>query len=428
MAHEELAVLLNGERMGSLLRDDRNRLRFTYSDLWLSREAPVPLSLSMPVLPEAYTGRDLENWLWGLLPDNPDVLRRMAAQVHVSARNVFSLLAELGEDVAGAVQFVKPDRLQDAISGGSVRWLSEAELDARFEALHADAANTRRTDDPGRFSLAGAQAKIALLEQNGRWGVPSGRIPTNRIVKLASGMHEGLIENEHFCIRLLNAIGLNAIESRVMTRAGVTAIVVDRYDRVEDDNGELLRVHQEDMCQANGVHPQQRYQNEGGPGVTDVLETLNASSEPVEDREAFVRMQVANFLLGGTDAHAKNFSILLGKNRAVRLAPFYDVASILPYQDYRACNLAMKIGSSYSFEYTLPRHWETLGGKIGNRRLPLVILEEYALQIRDALPRIAADVARSGISHEIISRLVTTIQESCDHALNQLQHYRVAKD
>lgn len=419
----EIHVLLNGEHMGTLARDDRNRLRFTYSRSWLSKSAPAPLSLSMPVLDQAYSGRTLENWLWGLLPDDPETLARMARQFHVSPNNVFSLLRELGEDVAGAVQFIPPDRVEKTIANSEVRWLDAADMDSRFEALQRDAADTRRMDDPGRFSLAGAQAKVALLELDGRWGVPGGRMPTNRIVKLASGMFEGLIENEHFCIQLVKAVGLNAVESRVMTRAGITAIVVDRYDRVETSNGELVRVHQEDMCQASGIHPHQRYENEGGPGVLDILDVLNASSEPVVDREAFVRMQIVNFLIGGSDAHAKNFNVLLGNNHAVRLAPFYDVASILPYQDFKACKLAMKIGQSCAFEHTLPRHWEALGKRIGNGKLVMKALETYARQIKAALPRVASEIEADGIHHEIIPRLVDSIGQNCDRALNALRYY-----
>ncbi|MGD8690611.1 MAG: HipA domain-containing protein, partial [Gammaproteobacteria bacterium] len=335
------------------------------------------------------------------------------------------LLSEFGEDVAGAVQFVTPDREEYAVTGGEVRWLSDTEFDQRLSALQDDAANTRLMDDPGRFSLAGAQSKMALLEKNGHWGVPSGRIPTNRIVKLASGRYDGLLENEHFCIELMNAVGLNTVRSRVINRRGITAIVVDRYDRIQLEDGSLARVHQEDMCQANSVHPQSRYENEGGPGVGNILTTLNASRQPVDDREAFVRAQIVNFLLGGTDAHAKNFSILLGEHGDIRLAPFYDVASLFPYHGHHRCRLAMRIGGSYDFDSTLPRHWAALGRRLGGKKArPVQWLEEYAIKLPDCLPAVADAVHASGVQHEIIGRLVDTISESCERTLNQITHYR----
>lgn len=423
MATSELIVLLHGAPMGTLARDSRGRLSFAYSEDWLARDLPVPLSLSLPVLRETYAGREIENWLWGLLPDNEETLRRWAREFQVSARNVFALLSQLGEDVAGAVQFVHPDRVDTVRAGNDVRWLSDDEFMQRIRALKTDAALARQANDPGRFSLAGVQAKSAFLYRNGRWGVPSGRTPTTHIVKPATGTFEGLIENEHFCLRLAEAAGLNAARSRVLHFDDVTAIAVERYDRVAVD-GELFRVHQEDMCQARGIHPVNRYENEGGPGVFDVFDVLNASSEPRRDREAFLRAQVFNFLIGGTDAHAKNFSVLLGEAGEVRLAPLYDMASMLPYADFKRLRLAMRIGGAYEFATTLPRHWQALGKKLRDLPPPVNLLEDYAQK----LPALARDVAQQcageGLQNRIPGKLADSITSMCEYTLKQIGAFR----
>lgn len=421
----ELYALHTGERMGVLARAANGRLAFRYSEAWLARTLPVPLSLSLPVLPLEYAGGEIENWLWGLLPDNEETLRRWARQFQVSARDVFGLLTHLGEDVAGAVQFVRPEREAEAIGGGEVRWLSESELAERINNLREDVTAARHAGDPGRFSLAGAQPKSAFLYRDGRWGVPGGRIPTNRIVKPASGLYDGLVENEHFCLRLAAAAGLNAARSEVRRFGDMAAIVVERYDRLTVD-GDLVRVHQEDMCQALGVHPAYRYQNEGGPGVLDLFRVLAASSNPEKDRAALMRALIFNFLIAGTDAHAKNYSVLLGEHGAVRLAPLYDLASMLPYADRRRLRLAMRIGRGYELAATLPRHWHALRRKLRDVPSPVDTLEAMAHELPARAETVLADCARDGVHHPALTRLVDAIRESCRDALEHVRLFRRA--
>jgi serine/threonine-protein kinase HipA len=427
MARDKLHVLLGGMAMGILEQDAQGRISFQYSPDWLLQKRPVPLSLSMPVLPTRYTHPKVENWLWGLLPDNEETLRRWAQQFQVSPRNVFSLLAHLGADVAGAIQIVRPEQEAGVLAAGKVKWLDDVELDQRLVALRADAAQARSADDPGRFSLAGVQAKTALLFKNNRWGVPGGSTPTNRIIKLANMAYDGLIENEHFCLRLASALGLDAATTEVMHRAGVTAIVVERYDRVVQGR-QMVRLHQEDMCQAMGIHPSSRYQSDGGPGVLEVFEVLRASSDLRYDREAFLRAQIFNFLVGGTDAHAKNFSVLLGEHHGVRLAPLYDIASMLPYESDKKLRLAMKIGRSYEFSNTLPRHWHELGRRLRDVPSPVNILEEYAQRLPDMAAVVARQCRADGLRHSILGRLVDAIGKMCAKTLKQIQLFRKQTD
>ena len=196
----------------------------------------------------------------------------------------------------------------------------------------------------GQFSLAGAQPKTALLLQNGRWGIPSGQIPTTHILKPPTGHFDGHAENEHICLNLAGSLGLPVAETRVMRFEKEIAIVIERYDRQPSGNN-IIRVHQEDICQALGVLPTKKYQNEGGPSPVDVIELLrSASTDRVTDVETFVDALAFNWLIGGADAHAKNYSLLLANGPTIRLAPLYDIASILPYDqvDTKRIKLAMK--------------------------------------------------------------------------------------
>src|ERR1700751_1929901 len=197
--------------------------------------------------------RKIEPFLWGLLPDNEIVLGQWARKFHDSSRHVFGLIANVGEDCAGAVQFVRPERL-DAVRSGAepeVQWFDETGVAERLRALRQDQSAWRIARDTGQFSLAGAQPKTALLLQNGRWGIPSGRIPTTHILKPPTGHFDGHAENEHVCLKLARALGLPVADTKVMRFEDEIAIVIDRYDRQTSGN-RILRIHQEDICQAIG--------------------------------------------------------------------------------------------------------------------------------------------------------------------------------
>ena len=274
---DELVALLDGNEAGRV-HNDRGRLTFVYDDEWRNAADAYPLSLSMPLAAKEHARAAIEAFLWGLLPDNERVLDRWAAKFHVSARNAFALISHVGEDCAGAVQFVTPDRLATIRSGkeDKVEWLDEADIANRLQALRKDHAAWRLPRDTGQFSLAGAQPKTALLLQNTRWGIPSGRLPTTHILKPPTGQFDGHAENEHICLMLARTLGLPTAQSQVMRFGDEIAIVIERYDRLQTGNA-IVRVHQEDICQALGIMPTKRYQNEGGPSPT----ALSISCAPI---------------------------------------------------------------------------------------------------------------------------------------------------
>jgi serine/threonine-protein kinase HipA len=273
-------------------------------------------------------------------------------------------LSRGGEDCAGAVQFVRPERLEVVLGAAppEIEWLDEDAIAQRLRALREDHSAWRIPRDTGQFCLAGAQPKTALLFENGAWGVPSGRIPTTHILKPSSGDFDGHAENEHFCLELGRALGLPVVDSRIMHFQDEIAIVIERYDRIRTAAG-LRRVHQEDICQALSIPPTRKYQNEGGPGIHDIVELLRTySSSAAEDVRTFVDSVAYNWLIVGTDAHAKNYALLIGAEGRVRLAPLYDVASVLPYPDIdiHRVKLSMKIGGEYRIRNIHLRHWRRL--------------------------------------------------------------------
>jgi serine/threonine-protein kinase HipA len=357
---ESLAVLLDSRMAGRLTRLSGGRLSFEYDDGYREQPDAVPLSLSMPVQVRSHADRIVTPWLWGLLPDNEAVLARWARQFHVSASSPFSLLGTpIGEDCAGAVRFAPFDEVDRLLQQtGEVVWLTEDEVGERLRELKVDSTSWLGQSFTGQFSLAGAQAKTALLFEDGRWGVPSGPTPTTHILKPAVAGLDDHDLNEHLCLDAAGRAGLIVVRTKVGHFADESAIVVDRYDRLR--LGErIVRVHQEDLCQALAVPPGKKYQNEGGPGPIQVVALFRRAmpSRAAEDAVwRFVDALAWNWLIAGTDAHAKNYSLLLAGDD-VRLAPLYDMASALPYgmHEKKLC-LAMKLGGHYDV-YTHRNPW-----------------------------------------------------------------------
>jgi len=411
----ELIALANGREMGTVIYRNA-RLSFTYADPWRQEQSSYPLSLSMPLASAEHGHSKVERFLWGLLPDNDRVLENWGKRFQVSPRNAFRLIANVGEDCAGAVQFVRPDRLESLRAEPAAReiaWLTEDDIAERLRTLRADHSAWRTAADTGQFSLAGAQPKTALLFQNGRWGVPSGRTPTTHILKPPTGEWDGHAENEHFCLLLARASGLVVPNSSVSRFHDEIAIVIERYDRLLS-SGQRVRVHQEDMCQALALHPTSKYESDGGPGVRKIVELLREySSHPEDDVQSFLDAIAFNWLIAGTDGHAKNYALLLGAQGAVRLAPFYDLASILPYQkvNLNKAKLAMKIGGEYRLRNITLRHWDRLAADVHTDRDALIDrIGTMAAGFPDLVATIQTQVEAQGLSHPTISSLAQRLK------------------
>lgn len=421
----ELVVLLDGQEVGRVRNDARGRLTFVYDEDWRQAEGAYPLSLSMPLAAEEHGPSSVQAFLWGLLPDNERVLERWAKKFQVSARNVFALISHVGEDCAGAVQFVTPDRLEALRSGAEdkVEWLDEAAIAKRLQALREDHAAWRLPRDTGQFSLAGAQPKTALLQQKSKWGIPSGRIPTTHILKPPTGHFDGHAENEHICLLLAGHLGLPVADTKVMRFGDEVAIVIERYDRQFSGNA-IIRVHQEDICQALGIPPTSKYQSEGGPSPADIIELVRTySTERVADVDTFVDALGFNWLIAGTDAHAKNYSLLLAGGPHVRLAPLYDIASILPYDDVdmQKIKLAMKIGGEYKLGLIGLRHWQKFARE--TRLDPdkvIAGLISLAEQLPDVVSAVRAQAQKDGLDNAIIGRLAEHLIARAQQCRRQL--------
>lgn len=421
---KRMLVLLYGAEIGAMEQVGSRRFVFRYLDAWREEGPGIPLSLSLPLTQAEHAGAVAEAYMAGLLPDNPRILQALAqdAPHRVSPNNPFALLTHVGEECPGAVQFVLPDRLHEATAEGPIEWLDEAGVAEILARARRGLPPVRRQSRAGSFSLPGAQPKAALYRERTegaeRWGVPSGRTPTSHILKPPIPDLDGQVENEHFCLNLARALGLRAASSEVRMFGDEKAIVVERYDRYPGRDGSLLRAHQEDMCQALGVHPGKKYERDGGPGVAAIVhDVLRASAADREDVEAdvrrFVEAVLFNWIIAGTDAHAKNFSILHDRRGRHRLAPLYDLNSALPYHDIQGVRMSLKVGGQYGMGLQ-PRHWERLARDCRVDPAEVLAMARRLLAgTADAASTVVARCAASGLTHPVLRKLLDALAARC---------------
>ncbi len=350
MARQEL-VVLDGSRVVGILARTAGEITFRYDPAWPLRDQATPLSVSLPLTVQLHADDVVTPWLWGLLPDNARVLSRWGRTFHTTTKHPLGLLAAVGRDLPGRFTIAPAEQAHDAVPSG-VEWLTDSDVAGLLQEVRADqTAWLGSQGSGGRWSLAGAQAKIALFSDGRRWGRPYGRSATTHILKPAIGGLDDHDLNEHLCLQAARGVGVVAVASRLVTVGAERAISVERYDRIIGPDQSIQRVHQEDLCQALTVHPEAKYENEGGPSVSMVGSLLDRhvrGAAALPTRMRFAEALALNWLLAGSDAHAKNYSLLLSGTQ-VRLAPLYDVASALPYRDFHApkFTMAMKLGGTY---------------------------------------------------------------------------------
>ena len=337
-------VFLNTQFIGVLSLHKQNKLSFEYDGGYANNPRSIPLSYSMPLSQRLHKDTTVRNFLWGLFPDNDKVLREWARELQVTVSHPYDLAVGIGHDFAGAIYFGNPSKAES-----DLHHYGEPELIELLDRLVSNPARSRANFPQGRFSLAGAQTKTALRKVGKEWYLPAGLEPTTHILKPMVATHpDDYAYNEHYCHSLAKGVGMQVARSQVELMGEHTVLVSERYDRFKLPDGRLIRLHQEDVCQARGVHPSEKYESEGGLGVAEIMKLLLSAKDGMRARERFMDAILFNYLIMGTDAHAKNYSLIYGRNGDFTLAPLYDLSSYLPYVSQRKDErLAMRIGKDY---------------------------------------------------------------------------------
>lgn len=397
--HVPLRVLLNNRLVGHLTKASSGAINFRYDRTWLDWEHALPVSLSLPLRDDAYRGEPVVAVFENLLPDSDALRRRVAEKVGAAGVDAYSLLAAIGRDCVGALQFLDEDVDDDAAAHQITGEAVDADTIEQLLKRLVQAPLGLDRDDTFRISVAGAQEKTALLWHEGVWKKPHGTTPTTHIFKTQIGqLPNGIdlsnsVENEYYCLKLVEAFGLPVNRAEIHTFGETKALVVERFDRRWARDGRLLRLPQEDFCQALSVPPTRKYQSEGGPTLVQILDLLKGSDEPTDDRILVFKAQIVFWLIGATDGHAKNFSVFLNPHGNYRLTPLYDVLTAEPSLvagqiRRRQMKLAMSVGSRrhYRLDEIHRRHFlQTAKEADFSEKLAAQAIEEVASVAGEAL-------------------------------------------
>jgi len=337
-----LSIWTNGVRVGVWRMPTRGDVELIYDQAWMDSPAGRPLSLSLPYAGmQPLRGERVRHYFDNLLPDSEPIRQRLASRFKTSSTQAFDLLQAIGRDCVGAVQLLGEDEVPVDVQKIEGMPLSEEDVErlllqttgvGPFGAVH--------DEDELRISLAGAQEKTALLWHQGQWLRPHGATPTTHILKLPLGLvgHRKAdfgtsVENEWLCLNLLAEYGLPVPRCAILRFGTQKVLAVERFDRQFHSSGRwLMRLPQEDFCQALGLPSHLKYENDGGPGLVDLAQVLSRSERAHEDLSTLLMSQILFWALAAPDGHAKNFSIQLLAQGRYRMTPLYDVMSIWPVE------------------------------------------------------------------------------------------------
>lgn len=435
---KKLYVVLYDQLIAELTQDSSGAKKLTYIC-----DAPPSalLSVALPYRHSPYPKKPTEAFIEGLIPEGEAVRQALAHEYNLSSwKNPFAILEKIGLECAGAVQFVAPKELENfANNQGDLVPLTQQHLEQRLQRLESS-PHKSWVMHRERWSLAGAQSKFALRFHNGQWCEATGAQPTTHIFK--PGIHDLKDQalNEHLCLRALGRLGLPVAHTVYQRFGSSTAIVVERYDRINTDAG-VFRIHQEDMCQATSTLPERKYESSRGPSALTII-TLLRQVCPPEDIETFIQALIANYLLGAPDAHAKNYSLLHLPNGQIRLAPLYDIASGFPYtsslsrdtysmdqpnnngipgKDDGLEKAAMAIGGERRFGKVTSKHWTKFARDTGFDENRLRTTVQYmAQELPEVLRQVCIEETAGVGDSDLVRRMVSGVEHLCETTLTML--------
>lgn len=410
-------------------------MELRYAREWIDHPLGRPLSLSLPFPLEdtPLKGERVANYFDNLLPDSDAIRKRIASRFKTSSLAPFDLLTAIGRDCVGAVQLLAEDETPSGVDRIEGTEVNEQQIEALLaSAVARTAFNTTDDEDQFRISIAGAQEKTALLRHDGRWLRPHGATPTTHILKLALGLVGNnradlstSVENEWLCAKLLRAYGLPIAESEILTFGQHKVLSVTRFDRhLDTADRRLLRLPQEDFCQALGLPPHLKYESDGGPGVIDLATILRASEQSDRDFETLFSAQILFWMLAAPDGHAKNFSLQLLAGGRYRLTPLYDVMSIWPVEgtgpnqwSWFKAKLAMSVigkGKHYALKDIRRRHFNAMAMRCHREASSADALIQRLIEATPAvIQRVSSDLPRH-FPPQVAERIFTGLQAAAN--------------
>lgn len=349
---DELIVRWDKKQVGTLARRNDGTMVFRYCEEWLNSDCR-PISQSLPIGDHDFNQDPARahRFFANLLPEGgfrESIVRQLGIP-----NSDFDLLFAIGRDCAGALSI---STSESQISTKSSYLKIE---DDQFLALIQSKGEFASQIDPipPRLSLAGAQSKTSVLFRDGSFFRPLDSAPSTHILKFEYSDFKHVPAYEVLVSKLARMVGLRVVNIRLQEMHSMRFSISERYDRVISSNGEVLRLHQEDFCQALGLSHNQKYQEHNGPCFADCVHLIReVSSFPQVDLLQLLDWQIMNAIVGNSDGHAKNISLLYSEDGTTQLAPFYDMVSTraIANIDHR---LAFSIGGEFNPKSIRRSHW-----------------------------------------------------------------------
>ncbi len=427
---QSLSIWMNGLHIGRLSKSYSGAVEFRYKADWLNTAGSRPISLSMPLRHQPYSGEQVYNYFDNLLPDNREIRDRIQARFKAPSSHPFDLLSAIGMDCVGAIQILAENEAPKDVRSINGIPLTEVQIANTLKNYRSAPLGMNQEDDHDfRISLAGAQEKTALLRYNNTWYRPIGTTPTTHILKLPIGHieHSNMdlsesCENEWLCLKLAAAFGLPVCQSEIIEFEDTKALVVERFDRRFGDNW-IMRLPQEDLCQALGISPNLKYESDDGPGINAIMKILLQSHHSKQDRETFFKSQVLFWLMAAIDGHAKNYSLFIEPEGRFRLTPLYDIMSAYPLMANRQLEpqkikMAMALSGKnrhYHWHKILPRHFIS-SAKISGFSMKTAknIIKQVLESVDEAVESVRADIPE-GFPEQIANSIFNGILKQRDH-------------
>ena len=406
----ELSVYieLNGIQtlVGKIAGESYLDARFRYEQEYLDNKDAAAISISLPLQQEAFSPEKTKNFFESLLPEGFS-RKAVANWMKADENDYISILAELGKECLGAIKIVEG---KDNEASGYELLSAE-----RVKALAAEGA-TKSTEIllETHLSLTGASGKVGLYYNaaDKTWYLPKGDAPSTHIVKQSHVRHKQIVLNEQLCIQTAKRIGITVPESFIVSQGSQAdediLYATARYDRPLSNNKELdglkcpYRLHQEDFAQALGIFAADKYEKTPSGYMARMFELLrNNSSNPIEDQMALLRIIIFNYLIGNTDCHVKNFSLLYSEDlKSKRLAPAYDLVATRVYRT--TPDMSFYIGDEVNIARINRGQFEMAASEIGlSSNLVLRNFDDVANKLEKAMADAAEDLAEKGFENAI---------------------------
>jgi serine/threonine-protein kinase HipA len=355
----DLPVYFEQRRVGTI-DVNSNGPSFTYDANWIGLRGAFPISVTMPLRSGRICPDIFLPWAANLLPES-EQLRTLGQLLGMARGDVVGLLSAIGGDTAGALSIGQPGRT------ASFQWrpIDDAEnLERLIEELPSKPFLVG--EEGVSMSLAGVQTKVAVaIDSKNRVCIPMNGSPSTHILKPDSPRLPGGVQNEAFCLTLARRLKIPTPQVTTGQAGRRAYLLVQRYDRINVAD-RWRRLHQEDFCQALGKPPSAKYERNqtgiSGPTLKDMFQ-LTRRHMPSVDIGRLLDMLVFNVLTCNTDAHAKNYSIMIRGN-GISLAPIYDAMCGEVWQNVTK-KLAQKIAAESRGDCLKGKHWLQLARECG---------------------------------------------------------------